>query len=359
MSLLFLATVAIAGCTASANHSAVGGGGAALSNDGTRVEVAVLQVTEAELALSLTGEVEGWRDANLASALGGYVEAVNVEGGDMVQKGQVLVSVDRQLYAAGYAQAEAQRDLARSEHARLVKLGDAVSPSQLDQAATQEKVAQAALAQASVRLRRASVSAPFDGVVSGVAVSEGEVAGPGTPVVRLVQLNPAKVIAAVSDRDVAALESGMSVRVTAPAIGQQLTGTVRQISPVGDGKTRAFEAEIEVPNGDNSLLPGMVARVSTQRSLGQAIVVSQDWIISRPESHGVFIEDDGVARWREVELGRVLRNQVLVTSGLAEGDRVIYVGHRDLLDGDAVLVARQGVCCERGRVVHAGEGAPR
>lgn len=350
--LFLLSLAAVAGCAASAKQTDATDGATVSQSDGARVEVAVVEPTDAELSLNLTGEVEGWRDANLASALGGYVEQVRVDGGDMVQKGQVLVSVDRALHSAGYAQAEAQRDLARSEHARLVKLGDGVSESQLDQAATQAKVAEATLAQAGVRLRRASIIAPFDGVVSGVGVSVGEVAGPGAPVVRLVQLDPARVVAAVSDRDIGALEAGMPVQVTAAALGEQLQGTVKQVSPVGDGNTRAFEAEIEVPNADASLLPGMVARVTTQRSLGEAIVISQDWVISRPESHGVFIEDDGIARWRVVELGRVLRNRVVVTGGLSSGDRVINVGHRELLDGDEVLVAREGVCCTAGRVVY-------
>lgn len=326
------------------------------SVDGARVDVAQVYPSAATVSLSLTGEVQGDRDANLASALGGFIEAVQVRTGATVQEGQTLIEVDRQTHAAGYRQAKAQAELATSELARLKAMGDGVSESQLQQAVTQEAVAQAAQAQALVRLRRASIIAPFDGVVSAVNAEEGEVAGPGAPLLRVVQLEPVRVVLAVSDRDVVSLESGIEVSVTAGAIGQRLDGVVRAISPVGDGQTRSFQVEVEVENPDRKLLPGMVARVQLHRELGQAMIVPSDWILSTPDGHGVYVESDGVASWRAVELGRVLQNQIVVESGLEEGAAVIMVGHRELLDGDPVLVARRGRCCTDGRVEYDTRG---
>lgn len=325
-------------------------------SDGARVEVAEVQHVPAELRMGLTGEIKGLRDANLASSQGGFVEAVSVRTGAEVRKGQTLMTVDRQLHAAGYAQAKAQSELAAAEFARLRRMGDAVSASQLQQAETQAKVTEAGLAQARVQLSRASIVAPFDGVVSAVNIEEGEIAPPGNGLLRVVQLDPVRVMLAVSDREVVALEEDLPVVVTASAIGQQLEGRIRQISPVGDGRTRSFQVEVEVPNPDRKLLPGMVARVELSRMLGEHIVVPSDWIVSTPGGYGVFVEVDGSAKWRPVELGRVLRNQVVVEGGLSPGDAVIMVGHRELIDGDSVLVSRRGVCCDRGRVQYEALG---
>ncbi|MFK7927842.1 MAG: efflux RND transporter periplasmic adaptor subunit [Myxococcota bacterium] len=350
-----VASVGLSGCDGGEGPTEAATTQIADGSEGARIEVASIRPSEARIDLQLTGEVEGAADANLASALGGYVESVRVKSGDSVKKGQLLVSIDRQLYGAAYAQAEAQRDLAASELKRLEQLGDGVSASQLSQAQTQLKVADAALRQAGVRLRRASVVAPFAGIVSAVAVSEGEFAGPGTPVVRLVQLSPARVITQVSDRDVVTLKAGLDVSVTASALGSQQEGPIVQVSPVGDGNSRSFQVEVEVANEDASLLPGMVARVAVERSLGDAIVVPQDWVISRRDGHGVFVMVDGVATWRRIELGQVLHNQVVVESGLEEGARVIMVGHRELIEGDPVLVTREGVCCKGGRVQYGDQ----
>lgn len=320
------------------------------ANEGARVEVAEVRLVPANLRMGLTGEVKGLRDANLASPQGGFVEGVMVRTGAEVRKGQSLMTIDRQLHAAGFAQAQAQRDLAQSEFERLERMGDAVTASQRQQAETQARVAEASLSQARVQLSRASIVAPFEGVVSAVNIEEGEIAPPGTALLRVVQLDPVRVVLAVSDREVVALESGLPATVTASAIGQQLQGRISQISPVGDGRTRSFQVEVEVPNPDRTLLPGMVARVELRRRLGEGIVVPSDWVVSTPEGYGVFVEADRVARWRPVTLGRVLRSQVVVESGLSPGDVVVMVGHRELIDGDPILVSRRGICCDDGRV---------
>lgn len=324
--------------------------------EGARVEVADVYASPAVARLSLTGEVRGSRDANLASALGGFVEAVRVQTGEAVSKGQLLVAIDRDLHAAAHRQAAAQAALAADEHERLRRMGDAVSASQLQQAETQRKVADAALAQAAVRLRRASIVAPFDGVVSAVVAEEGEVAGPGMPILRIVQLDPVRVVVSASDRDVVSLEPGLPVSVNASAVGQAFRGEIAHISPVGDGNTRAFRVEAKVANPEGRLLPGMVARVGLERPLGDAVVVPTDWVIATPDGHGVFVEVDGVARWREVTLGQILQNRVIVERGVEPGTAVIMVGHRELIDGDPVIVARRGRCCTEGRVTYGADG---
>lgn len=355
-STLFVAIAAL-GCQSANSDGTVESPARPPVSQGTRVEVASLNLTDAAVQLQLTGEIEGSRDANLASALGGYVERVHVRSGETVGKGQLLVSIDRALHGAGHAQAKAQRDLAATEFERIQKLGDGASKSQLSQAETQLRIAEAGLQQAAVRLARASVVAPFEGVISAVNVEEGEVTGPGTPVVRIVQLDPVHVITQVADRDVVALKEGLKAKVTAAAVGDQFDGHIHQISRVGDGKTRSFQVDVQVDNPDQRLLPGMVSRVTVGQSLGQAMVIPQDWVISKLDGHGVFVEREGKANWQAIKLGDVIQNQVVVEEGLAIDDRIITVGHRELLDGDPVLVAREGRCCTSGRVTYGGEGS--
>jgi len=72
--------------------------------------------------------------------------------------------------------------------------------------------------------------------------------------------------------------------------------------------------------------------------------------VTKLDGLGVFVEDDGVARWRPVALGPVVRHQVIVTDGVSLGDRIIVTGQRELEEGDPVLVVREGQCCTDGRV---------
>lgn len=320
--------------------------------EATRVEVVTLQPSPARIALHLPGEVEGFRDAQLAAANGGQVEAVRVREGERVRRGQALMRIDAELYAAQVAQAEAQHEQAAAALERVRQLGDLASESQLLDASTGEKVTAAALRQARARLSRALVTAPFDGVIATVAVEEGEFAPPGSPVARLVQLDPVMVSLSVSDRDVISLEPGTPVTVTAAARAGSFPGTIARISQAADLRTRAFTVDVEVPNPDGLLLPGMIARVAVERELASdVLLIPQDWLVTRRDARGVFLEEEGHASWRPVTLGDIVHDDVIVTSGLSAGARVVITGHRELMDGDPLLVAREGTCCAAGRPV--------
>ncbi len=350
----------LAACLAACGGEAEGqeepsghGAAAGASSDAldARVEVARLAASEAALDLTLPGEVAGSRDAVLGAALGGYIERVLVENGDQVRSGQVLVRVDTTTQGARVAQAHVELVAAEREKARADRLGDALTRAQRDAIDTRVDAARAAHHAAQIAMSRAIIRAPFDGTIANVDAEVGEIAPPGAPIVRLVNLEHVKVTVNVSDRDVVALREGADAVVTTDAASGMFHGTVSHINPAADLQTRAFMVEIDVENPEHTLLPGMIAHVRVQAALGgDQLVVPQDFVVTKLEGLGVFVEDHGVAHWRPVTLGSVVRDKVVVTSGLAVGDRVIVTGHRDLQDGDRVHVNREGECCAEGRV---------
>lgn len=128
---------------------------------------------------------------------------------------------------------------------------------------------------------------------------------------------------------------------------------VKHIQPAADLRTRAFIAEIEVANKDEQLLPGMIASVQVAADVASSkMVISQDWLVTKPSGLGVFVHNDGVAEWRDVTIGPVVRNSCVVESGLKEGDELVTAGHRELAAGDALIIARKGTCCTNGRIVY-------
>ncbi|MEZ4321297.1 MAG: efflux RND transporter periplasmic adaptor subunit [Myxococcota bacterium] len=321
-----------------------------------RVEVAQLdEADDSRMEMVLPGEVEGSQDVMLASALGGQVEQVYVEKGEAVRAGQVLARVDGEIYGAQLEQAEAQLAQAQAELARLEKMGDLRTDSQRVQAETSVKIATAQVRAARAQNDRAQIRAPFSGVAADVFSSRGEFLGPGTPVVRLVQLDPVQVTLSVPDRDVVSLRPEMEVTVFTAAVGRPFPGRVAHVGQAADLRTRSFPVDVELPNPDGLLLPGMIATVRLERPLPEGtIAVPQDWIVTKRTGQGVFLESDGFAKWTPITLGDVLHDKVVVTSGLEPGARVVVTGHRDLVDGDAVLVSREGTCCAAGRPQFGG-----
>lgn len=316
----------------------------------TRVEAARIEPSAAALDLFLPGEVAGSKDAVLASANGGYVEKVLVRRGQELRAGQAIAYVDTRTHRAQREQAKAQLALAESELERVKKLGDLATDSQLMQAETQALVAKSSLDMAEARAARAVISAPFSGVVGQVGVEQGEVLGPGSPVARLVKLDPVHVTVSVSDRDVGALRMGQKVRVSTDAVPDVFDGELVAVDPAADLQTRTFMAEIAVANPDGRLLPGMIASAQLTSTVADAtVVLPQDWLVTSMDGIGVFVVEDAVARWRPVVAGDVVHDQVIIRSGLAAGDVVVTTGHRQLADGDPLIVSRQGVCCTHGR----------
>jgi membrane fusion protein (multidrug efflux system) len=316
-----------------------------------RVEVARLEQTAARVSLRLPGEVQGFRDARLSASLGGYVEALAAKVGDEVKQGALLARIDTATHLARLNQAKVEVTQAEREQQRALALGDAIPSAERDAAEARALAAKAAVRTAEVAVSRASILAPFAGTIASVDAEVGEVVAPGAPLIRLVQLDPVKVTLAVPARDVVSLKVGAPAVIQVDASSARVSGTVYRIEPAADLKTRSFVVEVEAKNAERALLPGMIATVEISSTLAeQGLVIPQDWLVTGLEQVGIFLNVDGVARFRKVELGPIVRNQVLVKSGLSVGDLLVITGHRDLAEGDALLVSRAGVCCSDGRV---------
>ena len=155
---------------------------------GTRVEIATLQGSSAQLDINIPGEIVGAEDALLGSAAGGFIERVSVEEGQRVTAGTALIQVNTSVYAAQRQQAEANLRMAAAELERTESLKELASQAQLDAVRTQHVIAEANADLARISHSRSIIRAPFTGVVSQMNASKGEIAGPGSPLVRLGQL---------------------------------------------------------------------------------------------------------------------------------------------------------------------------
>ena len=335
------------------------GGGGGEASDRNQVQVRAMRVETAEmkssvptLHLRLPGEVEGRRDSLLASTLGGYVERVLVEKGQEVKAGTSLAYVNKSIQDAQLAQARAAYEQAKADQDRATQAAASLSRSRRDAVRFAYEQAEAAYRMARIHAERSVIRAPFDGVVAELHVEEGEVVSPGGEVARLVQLDPVIVSLSVADRDVVNLKEGLDVQVTPSGGGEILPGVIKRVNAAANVDSRAFVVEVEVDNTERKLLPGMIAKVDASvRQEGEALTLPQYVLVTRKDANGVFVVREGKAFWREVELGSLIRDQVIVSSGVEVGDHVVVTGHRDLADQDAIIVTRQGICCTDGRVV--------
>lgn len=306
------------------------------------VQIATLKAVTVEDMVLLTGRLEPWENITVSAEVSGNVEWQGVDDGAVVKAGEELFRIDTIWYQATHTQAEAQALLAEQELARIegLRKSGISSPQELDRAQTERKVANANVAAASTRLDKSVVRAAVSGIVDEVFVRAGEWADTGAPLARLVQTDRVKVIVGVPERDVPHFHAGDPVEVMLDAFHDEtFPGKIHRIATTAERETRTFPIEIELSNEEGRLRPGMIARARMVReTYPNAIAVPIFSVLSMENQRFAAVEENGVARVRQIEVGVLQGDRVHVTKGLSAGERLIVVGHRDLRDGQPVAV---------------------
>ncbi|MCI0752331.1 efflux RND transporter periplasmic adaptor subunit [Teichococcus vastitatis] len=300
------------------------------------------------------GSVVAWQELVIGAETGGLrVLSVPVEEGEPVRQGQLLVALDDALPAAQMAQsraalaeAEAALSIARLDLRRaseLSRTGNVAREildqrqSAVQQAEARLLAAQARQGEAEVRMAQTRILAPFDGVVARRSVLPGAVVQPGQEMARLIRDNRLELDARVPELDLAALRPGQAVRVLHG--DREIAASIRAVAPVVAGETRLGIVHVALPAG-SGLRPGMFARAEIRPETAPALVVPQEAVVFRAGQAVAFVLPEGGDRVmrREVATGARQEGLVAVTSGLAEGERVVASGAGFLSDGDRVRV---------------------
>lgn len=311
-------------------------------------------------AVSANGAIAAWQEAVVSAEVSGLrISQVLVDVGDQVSRGQVLARYDDATMSAAVAQqaamvAEAQAHLAEaaanaSRAARLRTTG-AISEQDLIQFVTRAQAARAQLDSAEARLQSTRLNlnftrvvAPDDGVISARNANLGAVSGPGAELFRLVRQNRLEWRAELTAAQLAQVREGQTATLTLPD-GSTTIGTVRQLSPVLDEKTRTALAYIELDRTQPSnARAGMYAagRIVLGDRAGVAVPASA--LVLRDGREFVFVVDaQNRALETKVETGRRHGNLVEIVSGLKPNQPVIATGAAFLNNGDLVRITGRG-----------------
>ena len=343
----FSILIFIVGCSQSDQSRSSAHASANVSADGSAV-VAPVNIKVEKLVpqrmverVSLLGQTNASKEVTYSAEVAGRLEALTVDLGSHVKKGQLLARVDYQMLKARADQAQASYDLTRKTYDRLIilKNEELVTQQQIDEVDSQRIQAEAVLSSAMTNLRQSSIRATMDGVVSAKFVELGEYVGPGTPIVTVVDYSKIYVEAQIPERRAPYIRRESPVTVLVDALGESFSGMVDVIVPQSDPVTKTYLLRVKVDNPDLRIMVGMSATLNIEvRVHPEALVVSQDVVLEQNSGRAVFVAEDGIARRREVKLGPITGHDVLIQEGLHAGDQVIVVGQRNLVDGQPVRI---------------------
>ena len=349
-----IALLAASGCKGKAAGAAAAADSTGATADTTQAAQSTLalpvvgeEVRKGDLILSVvtTGQIRSEAMSVLKSETQGTIIAVLVRPGDRVSKGQPLIQVDpRPLDLA------VQDAAAKLEEARLrlldntmpdsIVTGKPVTGERLKNAETRAGIegARVALEQRKYERERATITAPFSGVMDDIKVAVGERLTTGQEIGKVVDLDHLRIEAAVLEHDLPLIRVGGQASVTAAAAPDRpVTGTIAAILPIVDSATRAGRAVIRA-GGGGVLRPGMYADVRLEAArLPNRIIVPAAAVIERDGRPLVFVVKDGRAQWVYIFPGRSNGSETEVLPDSASGQIPLKPGDMVLVEGHLTL----------------------
>lgn len=277
-------------------------------------------------ALNAVGTLRAANGADLAAEVAGLVTDVNLKSGQEVKKGQLLVQLRDGDEVAQLQQLQANAELSKItlERARKQLAAQAISQADFDTAQADTKARQAAVAQQQVVIAKKQLRAPFDGRAGIITISPGDYLAAGTTVVTVQQLDPLYVDFNVPQGELGRLKVGQPVTLTLDAYaGRSFSGKLSAINPKVDTSTRNVQVEATVPNHDQTLTPGMFAKVSVD--VGQQrtqLTLPQAAIVYNPYGDTVYVVQPSNGKDAKGKPNPPTVKQAFVTTGDSRGDQV-------------------------------------
>jgi len=343
--------------------------------------------------LTLAGAFKPFQDVDIHAKVAGYIKAIYVDVGSHVKQGQILAILEvpelkAELAGADAAVRRAKEEIRRAQgdvdraksthaaqHAMYKRLNQAaeqkeglVAQQEVDDAQAKDLGAEAQVSSAEAAFDAAQqalevaeanqqqyaaltdytrITAPYDGVVTVRYADTGSLIAAGTseskqaePVVRLAQISVLRLVLPIPESIAGTIRLGDPVKVHVDALNRDYVGKVTRFADALDPQTRTMHTEIDFPNSDGRLLPGMyVVAIIAQVERKNVLTVPLEAVAIAANDEGtvLFVNAQNVLEERIVHLGMQSSNRVEITSGLNEGDPVVIGSRNEFRNGMKIM----------------------
>lgn len=292
------------------------------------------------------GNVESDQNIQVLPEVAGEIKTILVKEGDLVKKGQKLVQINDEIIAKNIAELQTAYSLANDVFNRQKRLWDQKIGSEMQflESKNNKESLEQRLKTLQTQQAMASIEAPFDGVVDQIFVKTGEMAGPGMPLLRIVNLQKQYVRADVSEAYLGRVKKGTEVKLQFPSLNMEIDTSISLVGQFINPQNRTFNVRVNLESNNELLKPNLLALMLIKDfEQDSAIVVPTDMVqeTSKGESFVYTLQKDQngtLVRKTFVEVGKSYNNQTHVLSGLKANDVLIDKGARSVQDGQYVKV---------------------
>lgn len=301
-----------------------------------RVQVLKLVTTEIAREVEFSTVLQGYETQNVAPSLTGRIEHINVEVGDKVAEGDLLVRMDQNQYNTtklAYTNLTIEMERMKALHET-----GSVSQQMYDQTELSYNQTKESL---DFLQQNTFVKAPFQGVIAAKNYEDGELYG-GQPILVLTQINKLKSLINIPESYFPLVKKGMNLTLTTDIYpGRSFPASIEIVYPTIDPASHTFQAKLRIPNAQEVLRPGMYAKTTLSLGEVQTIVVPYQAVLKLQGANDryVFVNNNGVAKRVSVKLGQRFDDQVeIISNEIQAGDELIVVGQARLYDGVALEI---------------------
>ena len=307
------------------------------------VKVSVIEMEPASFPerYSYVGTVVSSKDATVLSPHSGTLTELKVRKGDVVKAGEVLAVVKSQTAESAFKVAEANLTQAQDGFDRASKVYSEGSISEVQYMDIKTKLAQAqaAMESASKSLEDCRMKAPYSGVVNDVYVSEGEEMTVGRRVASVLDMSGLEIRIPVHENEVGRISEGATALVDVPAFGVEgLKARVISKSLIASALSHSYDCTLRLDRIPAGLLPGMSVKVRFSAPGQEVLTVPAKAVQLDRNGRFVWLCEDGTVRKAYVTVAGYSGTGVIVSEGLAIGDKVVVAGYQKVSGGMKVTV---------------------
>lgn len=293
------------------------------------VKIEVLQPEVFSETVRLSGSLVARESVQLVAEAAGRVAYLDLQEGQQVQAGQLLLGLNNDDLKAQLAK---QNAILSELKTRLVRQNallksEAISQQEFDQIDLAFKSVTADITLIEAQIEKTEIRAPFAGRVGLRYISKGAYVGPNTQIAELVNADPMLVDFSIPEKYASQLSIGMPLTFTVENQNEEFPAKLIAIAPRIDPNTRSLQVRAEVPNPQNRLVAGSFARIELSlNEIQAALLVQSTAIVPEMDTKKVFVLRKGLVEAVQVVTTARSENRVLVVAGLTPGDSVITAG---------------------------------
>ncbi|HAE12821.1 MAG: efflux RND transporter periplasmic adaptor subunit [Chitinophagales bacterium] len=317
------------------------GGSLELPPDTVAVTTMTIERGTYEEFVEVAGSVSSDQNILVSSEMGGTVTRIYVKEGQQVSAGQLLLSTDDQVLQKSIDELQNAYDLAKTVYEKRKALWDQKIGSEIEYLTAKNNMESLELKLNTTRtqLAKTQLKSPISGTVDEIITKTGEMASPGMPLLRVVNLSEVQIECDISEAYLGRVKRGDKVNVSFPSINFESVATITNVGQVINPSNRTFKLQVSLNNRDGMLKPNLLGYLQIREYVEQdQVIIPTRLIQNGVNSDFVYAITDGSVVKIDITRGRSHNGFTQIKSGLSGGEILVVEGNRQVKEGDIARV---------------------